>query len=103
MRVKLGDGRIVIASPGHPTAEGSPLRDYPAGGYLDGALVVTTERISNEGGATFDILPSGPTGEYWAGGVLLRSTLAPHRPQLSLIRRSPWPAGRASIRRASEF
>jgi len=74
-RVELGDGRTVTASPGHPTAEGRALGEYAAGDRLDGAVVVATARISNNGRATFDILPSGPTGEYWAGGVLLRSTL----------------------------
>ena len=29
------------------------------------------------GGATFDLLPSGPTGTYWANAVLLGSTLRP--------------------------
>jgi hypothetical protein len=89
VRIELGDGRIVTASPGHPTAEGRALGEYAAGDRLDGAVVVTTERISNDGGATFDILASGPTGEYWAGGVLLRSTLAPFAPNLSSGRQSP--------------
>ena len=74
-RVELGDGRTVTASPGHPTAEGRALGKYAAGDRLDGAVVVATARISNNGRATFDILPSGPTGEYWTTGVLLRSTL----------------------------
>jgi hypothetical protein len=26
-------------------------------------------------GGTYDLLPSGPTGTYWADGVLLGSTL----------------------------
>jgi hypothetical protein len=93
VRVQLGDGRVVTASPGHPTAEGRALGDYAAGDRLDGSLVVTTERIFDNGGATFDILPSGPTGEYWAGGVLLRSTLASHRTQFSSI----WSAYRPDI------
>jgi hypothetical protein len=60
VRVELSDRRIVTASPGHPTAEGRALGDYAAGDRLDGALVVTTARISENGGATFDILSSGP-------------------------------------------
>jgi hypothetical protein len=30
-------------------------------------------------GSTYDLLPSGPTGTYFADGILLRSTLAPTR------------------------
>ena len=32
-------------------------------------------RVRYDGGATFDILPAGATGLYWANGVLLGSTL----------------------------
>jgi hypothetical protein len=31
--------------------------------------------VRYDGGATFDILPGGVTGAYWANGVLLGSTL----------------------------
>jgi hypothetical protein len=75
VRTELSDGRIITASPGHPTVEGRALADYAAGDRLDGARVVRTSRISYDGGNTFDILPSGVTGAYWADGVLLRSTL----------------------------
>lgn len=73
--VKLNDGRTVTASPGHPTAEGRPLGDYRVGDSLDGALVIAVEYLSYENAATYDLLPSGATGLYWANGVLLRSTL----------------------------
>jgi len=36
-------------------------------------VIARRERYAAE--ATFDLLPSGPTGMYWANGVLLRSTL----------------------------
>jgi len=73
--VRLDDGRAVTASPGHPTAEGRPLGDYRVGDSLVGALVIAIERVSYEAGATYDLLPSGTTGLYWANGILLRSTL----------------------------
>lgn len=80
--VRLDDGRAVTASPGHPTAEGRALGDYRVGDSLDGALVIAVERVSYEAEATYDLLPSGTTGLYWASGVLLRSTLAaPLTPQ----------------------
>jgi hypothetical protein len=71
----LSDGRTVDVSPGHPTADGRRVGDLMPGSRLDGALVVRAELIAYSGGATFDLLPDGPTGAYWANGVLLGSTL----------------------------
>ena len=76
VRVTLSDGRSVTASPGHPTAEGRALGDYQAGDTLDGALVAVVERVTYGGDATYDILPAGSTGLYWANGVLLKSTIS---------------------------
>jgi hypothetical protein len=42
---------------------------------MDGGRVVSAERVAYTGGATFDVLPAGTTGAYWANGVLLGSTL----------------------------
>ena len=78
VKVTLNDGRTVTASPGHPTAVGRALGDYQVGDTLDGALLTAVERVAYGGGATYDILPSGGTGLYWANGILLKSTLAAH-------------------------
>ena len=75
IRIELGDSRTVTASPGHPTTEGRAIADYQVGDELDGALVVTTTEITYKDGMTYDILPDGPTGFYWANGILLGSTL----------------------------
>jgi hypothetical protein len=72
----LSDGRELHASPGHPTADGRALGDLQAGDLLDGAYVVLMERLPYDGIATFDLLPSGDTGLYWANGILMGSTLA---------------------------
>jgi hypothetical protein len=45
------------------------------GATIDGAIVVA-RRVSTYRGATWDLLPAGDTGHYWADGVLLGSTLA---------------------------
>jgi len=71
----LSDGRTVDVSPGHPTADGRRVGELVAGGDYDGARIVSAERQSYDGGATFDVLPAGATGFYWANGVLLGSTL----------------------------
>ena len=72
----LDDGRIVTASPGHPAADGCPLGDIKPGDRLDNAVVIAINRIPYSGGETYDILPAGETGLYWANGVLLKSTMA---------------------------
>ena len=75
VRVALDDGRLVYVSPGHPTADGRHIGDLAAGDALDGARIASVDRVAYTGGATYDILPAGTTGAYWANGVLLGSTL----------------------------
>ncbi len=77
VRVALDDGRLIYVSPGHPTADGRRVGDLAAGDTLDGARIASVERVTYAGGATYDILPAGTTGFYWANGVLLGSTLRP--------------------------
>jgi hypothetical protein len=75
VRLALADGRSVYVSPGHPTADGRRVGDLVAGDVIDGARIAGVERVAYSGGATYDILPAGATGVYWANGVLLGSTL----------------------------
>lgn len=75
VEVTLQDGRSVKASPGHPSATGKALGDFKVGDNLDGSGVALVEYVVYDGGATYDLLPSGTTGTYWANGVLLESTL----------------------------
>jgi hypothetical protein len=76
VKLRLDDDRTVTASPGHPTAEGRALGEYQVGDTLDGALVMAVDNVTYNAGATYDLLPSGETGLYWANGVLLKSTLS---------------------------
>ncbi|HEV8654740.1 MAG TPA: Hint domain-containing protein [Candidatus Limnocylindria bacterium] len=71
----LDDGRLVLVSPGHPTSDGRRVGDLSVGDKLDGARIASVARVTYAGGATYDVLPAGATGAYWANGVLLRSTL----------------------------
>ena len=75
VKLRLDDGRTVAASWNHPTSDGRVLGDYKMGDVLDGALVATVEYVPYNSGATYDLLPSGSTGLYWANGILLKSTL----------------------------
>jgi hypothetical protein len=73
----LDDGREVLVSPGHPTADGRRVGDLGTGDLLDGARLVSLEVVPYDHSATYDLLPSGDTGLYWADGILLDSSLDP--------------------------
>ena len=85
VRLTLADGRAVIASPGHPTADGRTIGDLMPGDRYDGGLVAGAILIGYSG-ITWDLLPSGPTGTYFADGVLLGSTLWPERASFNQTR-----------------
>jgi hypothetical protein len=71
----LADGRDLLASPGHRTTDGRPLGSLAAGDVLDGAKIIRWELVPYAHDRTYDLLPAGPTGSYWANGILLSSTL----------------------------
>ncbi len=73
----LTDGRSLLASPSHPLADGRLLGTISRGDIVDGSMVVSAEYEPYDGEFTFDVLPSGPTGTYWADGILLASTIYP--------------------------
>jgi hypothetical protein len=74
IRIQLADGRSVLVSPGHRTADGRVVGDLRLGQAFDGSRIVGLGPIPYAG-FTYDLLPSGPTGTYFANGVLLGSTL----------------------------
>ncbi len=76
VHLRLDDGRELFASPGHPTADGRILSNLLLGDPLDGSRITQIEQTNYGDAATYDILPSGPTGFYWANGILVGSTLA---------------------------
>lgn len=76
VHVVLDDGRELYLSPGHPLLDGRLAGDLGAGDVLDGGIVTSADLVSYGEGQTFDLLPSGPTGGYWAGGILVGSTLS---------------------------
>ena len=74
LRVTLADGRMITASPGHPAADGRLLGELNDGDTLDGSQIISISTVSYFG-QTYDVLPAGPTGVYWADGILLGSTI----------------------------
>jgi len=75
VHLTLNDGRELLASPGHPTTESRFLGELKVGDNLDNAKIKSIELVSYNENYTYDILPSGPTGFYWANGILVGSTL----------------------------
>jgi hypothetical protein len=71
----LDDGRELWASPGHPIIDGRTLGKLQIGDSLQGAIIISTERIPYADSFTYDLLPAGETGFYWANGILIASTL----------------------------
>lgn len=75
VHLQLADGRGLLVSPGHRTADGRSVGSLKVGDELDGSTVITWELVPYAGGKTYDLLPAGATGHYWANGILLASTL----------------------------
>lgn len=72
----LADGRHLTASAPHEIADGRSVGSLRVGDQVDGAAVAAMELVGDSSGHTYDLLPSGKTGEYWSDGILMRSTLA---------------------------
>ena len=56
VRLVLGDGRELLASPGHPLSDGRSLGSIRTGDTVDGAVVVSATLERYDGGSTFDLL-----------------------------------------------
>lgn len=71
----LADGRRLQVSAAHPAANGRMVGDLKSGDEYDGSIVASADLTKHEGGYTYDLLPAGDTGYYWANGILMGSTL----------------------------
>jgi hypothetical protein len=71
----LRDGRQIWASPGHPTSDGRTVSRLKKNTTYDGGAVEINESVPYGASATYDLLPAGETGFYWANGIQLASTL----------------------------
>lgn len=76
VHVVLVDGRELLVSPRHRTADGRQAGDLKVGDQLDGSTITQWELVPYAGGRTYDLMPAGGTGHYWANGILMSSTLA---------------------------
>ena len=73
--LRLADGRNLFASPNHPTYDGRSISDLRVGERYDGSLVKSVDLIHYKYQYTYDILPNSTTGDYFADGILVGSTL----------------------------
>ncbi|OGM21152.1 hypothetical protein A2714_03045 [Candidatus Woesebacteria bacterium RIFCSPHIGHO2_01_FULL_38_9] len=72
----IDDGRELFVSPGHPRSDGYTIADLKVADVYDGGHVTTADNIFYQKDFTYDILPAGETGLYWANGILVGSTLS---------------------------
>ena len=85
--VELKDGRKLQVTPGHPSAiDNKNLGEFVLGDKLDGSEIVKITDIAYTEKFTFDILPEGATGFYWANGILIGSTLTRAEQLLSEVK-----------------
>ena len=64
----------LTVSPEHPALVGV-VQDLRIGEAYDGSSIVKLDFVRYTGARTYDLLPAGTTGIYWAEGIPLRSTL----------------------------
>lgn len=76
VRATLANRAVLEISGRHPTADGRAFSDLRAGDLVDGVSVTRVELVPYAHDRTYDILPASETASYFAGGVLIGSTLA---------------------------
>jgi hypothetical protein len=81
VELTTSEGAVVHVSAVHPTADGRTFGDLRAGDWVGGVTVTSARVVPYAHDATYDVLPDSDTGAYFAGGVLVGSTLAPPRPR----------------------
>lgn len=75
MHVALSNGSVLDVSAPHPTADGRLFGDLKGGDTLGGVTITSVTKIPYRFENTYDVLPASDTGTYFAGGVLIGSTL----------------------------
>ena len=74
IRIRLADGRALVASGPHPLANGRTVAELHVGDLVDGSTVEEVSRVPYTDGNAYDVLPS-IAGAYIADGIPLLSTM----------------------------
>ncbi len=75
VRVELTNGSVLEISAPHPTADGRTFGDLRDNDTLGGVRIERVTVVPYGPAFTYDILPASDSGTYYAGGVLIGSTL----------------------------
>jgi hypothetical protein len=75
VRVELTSGAVLEISAPHPTADGRTFGELRSDDALGGVLIERVTVVPYAHSFTYDILPASDSGTYFAGGVLIGSTL----------------------------
>ena len=76
LHIELADGRTLQVTPEHPSADQHSFIDqFKIGEQLDGSVIIKKFYLLYQANYTYDILPGGTTGNYWANGIIIGSTL----------------------------
>lgn len=73
--LQLADGRELFVSPNHPTYDNRIIAELKVGETYDGSTITSMELVPYKYQFTYDILPDSQTGNYFANGILVGSTL----------------------------
>jgi hypothetical protein len=96
VELKLAHGATLRISPRHPTADGRQFSNLAAGDLIDGVRVLVARLVDYDQPFTYDILPDSDSGAYFAGGVLIGSTLAAQSRDAIMTHGALGPSRRAS-------
>lgn len=74
VHIVLKDGREIYASIGHPTSDGRSVDKLQVGNIYGGSVVIHADIVFYTYPYTYDLLPAGDTGYYFANDILIGST-----------------------------
>ena len=75
VHIILNNGKELFVSQRHPTADGRIFGVIKSGDIIDNSYVKSVKLVPYDQKYTYDILPSGDTGFYFANGILVGSIL----------------------------
>jgi len=75
LKITFHDATTLEISPNHPTSDRKLFKELKIGDLIGGKQIIEIKEILYKYKYTYDILPDSETGNYYANGVLIGSTL----------------------------